>query len=63
MLKFLVLFLVVFLVKADDFEIIDDIPEPTPDDDNDNDLKEQPKKVVIRDSSFKWDDTILQYEY
>lgn len=61
MLKFLALFLVVFLVKADDFEIIDDIPEPTPEDDND--LTEQPKKVVIRDSSFKWDDTILQYEY
>ena len=59
MLKFLALFLVVFLVKADDFEIIDDIPEPTPEDD----FTEQPKKVVIRDSSFKWDDTILQYEY
>ena len=57
MIKFLALFLVIFLVKADDFEIIDEIPEPTPDDD----IPDQPK--VIRPSSFKWDDKILQYEY
>ena len=56
MIKFLALFLVIFLVKADDFEIIDEIPEPTPDD-----LIDEPK--VIRPSTFKWDDKILQYEY